>query len=338
MIILIRGGQAISEGNLHKYLDSRLLEHLTVVDQKRKATLFVHLGIDLRNLAIRFLYPRKSHILIVEEPISVAPLHHSKMWQLLFLKILVRFPCCKDFTSSGGRQRLEHGALKLDRYTRLRDSDEQKAFAKQIGIVNANKYSFVRQAQYHLRIDAIRSMSRAGWTVTVAGRGWNRGALISFTLQGAKLLSQIFTFARPTLSFFRGPLVAHPNIKSVGFVEDEVAFLSQFPFSLVTENCQGCVSEKVFNALIALSVPICVDPSGSLREALGDSTGAIFVRSISDLTLQLESLDSQTYRAKQEQMRLAINSKSFVLRHSKQNYIDSISREIRLICERLETI
>lgn len=128
-----------------------------------------------------------------------------------------------------------------------------------IGILNENKYSFVRGNQYKTRVSAMRRLAKAGFRVTVGGKNWNRNVLWQFTRQLESALACLKMRGEFEVSNFH-LTPRSKNLDYVGRVDSEVEFLSKFEFALVVENDPNYVSEKLFNAIRAQAIPIYVGP------------------------------------------------------------------------------
>jgi hypothetical protein len=128
-----------------------------------------------------------------------------------------------------------------------------------IGILNENKYSFVRGNQYKIRVKAIGELAKAHHLVTVGGKNWNRSKAWQFLRQ----LEHAYACIKMGGDFEIGNFHWSPRSKYVdyvGRVDSEVGFLSKFEFALVIENDPDYVSEKLFNAIRAQAIPIFIGP------------------------------------------------------------------------------
>lgn len=136
---------------------------------------------------------------------------------------------------------------------------------KTLAIVNENKFSFVRKSLYTFRATAIEEFGRLGFKVNLGGKNWDKSIWWHVTKQAWHFFDAIFACQLPDLSKFRLKIkFGIPGINYAGEVMSAVQHLSESRFALVIENEPTYVTEKLFLAIQAGSVPIYVGPP--LRE------------------------------------------------------------------------
>jgi hypothetical protein len=161
-----------------------------------------------------------------------------------------------------------------------------------VGIINENKQSLVSGSQYATRVRAIRSLSRAGFCVVVAGRNWDRPLrwlAFKYLKEYQRALRGKTIISLANLYFFRPTSKDFFSAKFVGAVKDAVGFLKTVDVALVIENENNYVSEKLFQALLAGALPIYLGPP--LKDFDIPRVALEFSGSASDLPHFLEALD-----------------------------------------------
>lgn len=129
-----------------------------------------------------------------------------------------------------------------------------------IGILNENKFSFTPKNLYKFRWNSIVELSKSGFHVDLGGKNWEKGWFWHLKQQLFTLAATIRNFCAVDFSQFHGPLPRQQHIRLHGRVESELDFLAKFEYSLVIENDPDYVSEKLFNAVMAGTVPLYVGP------------------------------------------------------------------------------
>jgi hypothetical protein len=131
-----------------------------------------------------------------------------------------------------------------------------------VGMINANKHSFVKGSLYSLRRDVVEKMAQSGIAeiVSLAGINWGRGFGYALETNARSLVQAVSAGQFPDLSLFSRPLRRNPRLRIVGQVEDTLDFLSSLEFAIVIENEATYVSEKIANAVLAGCVPIYCGP------------------------------------------------------------------------------
>jgi hypothetical protein len=124
-------------------------------------------------------------------------------------------------------------------------------------LIAANKVSATGNNNYGVRRDLAFKTSETG--VSVFGPLWDSNLTSKIRHRLAVALYSLKNGIFPNLVSIYGHL--HRNYKMVfGPVEDKHAILKQSKFNLVIENAPETVSEKLFDALIAGTVPIYLGP------------------------------------------------------------------------------
>jgi hypothetical protein len=219
---------------------------------------------------------------------------------------------------------LDRNLLKYSRASRNGNS---------IGLINANKHSFITGSLYTLRSQVIRRLANAlpEVEVNVAGAKWQAGSAFE-TNQQARSLLQAFLFRqRIDLSLVKAPIKQLPNIKFHGEVSSTLDFLSTNRFALVIENEASYVSEKLFNAILAGCVPIYFGPP---IEEFGIDPAAVVSGgpSPNDFVSALKSMQnadlSQVIQAGQDWIRQESTRQTYSYESSMARLAELISQEL----------
>lgn len=131
-----------------------------------------------------------------------------------------------------------------------------------VGMINANKHSFVKGSLYSLRRDVMEEIAQSGSVeiVSLAGSNWERGFGYAFETNLRSLIQVVSAGQFPQLSLFSRPLRRNSRLRIVGQVDDALDFLSSLEFAIVIENEATYVTEKIANAVLAGCVPIYCGP------------------------------------------------------------------------------
>jgi hypothetical protein len=192
--------------------------------------------------------PIANRALIMFEPIQVNPRMHSSRTRNLYGSIYVPSVLWKmNNEHVFNWPNSDKNILDL---SRTDWKDRKKGFA----FIQSNNFSFVEGENYSLRRKVLH-MNRDD--IFVAGSKWTIG-FFDYLLQAIKPLVRAVLYSRSLISLKGGRLYA-PKIRHfTGVPRDKFAFLSEFQFSLVIENCESYISEKLIDAVIAGTVPLYV--------------------------------------------------------------------------------
>lgn len=135
------------------------------------------------------------------------------------------------------------------------DYFEQAERIDRVCAVSANKYSFVEGENYTLRARTYNEID----SIDVFGFGWDRSQVKNM-LKLAKELQ--IAIASRQLSGSLGSLGAFAlrPLNYLGKTDNKLETISQYRVSLVIENSAEFMSEKLFDAFLAGSMPVYVGP------------------------------------------------------------------------------
>ena len=204
--------------------------------------------------------PMTNRFLIASEPATVNPLQFTKHVSNKYFRVLVPSHL---YPKHQNTVVWEGGYFNSATKRTLFANDGMR---RGCGIINENKFSFVRESNYLLRSKLIYSAIDSGLMLSVAGRNWTRG--IAWTM--AKLSHHLLIAFRAARVHLRIRDVAFALFFSsqrkrvsklcVGFVRDSGEFLSNFKVAIVIENESSKVSGKVYDALASGCQCVYVGP------------------------------------------------------------------------------
>lgn len=183
-------------------------------------------------------------ILVRQEPEIILPENYKANKLKDFAKII----------SVGADKYSRFGINWPQEFHRFNFKNSNREVSKGI-IVNSNLINFHKNELYSLRREVLCKSS----DIDLYGRGWN----MSFTKKMLYLLSEIKLMLRYPLSFkVAGMRFFFKNPKNyLGEIEDKYQILTRYNFTIVIENSNTYVSEKLFDAFISGCVPIYVGPA-----------------------------------------------------------------------------
>lgn len=210
------------------------------------------------NLAIHLLNSPKKKLLIRIEPEAVLPAQYSKLVEMQY-----------GYTVDTTHKKNSASATIIWQNGFLVDSDflSEKVSpnignrVNAIGIVNQNKFSFVKGNMYATRQRVMKKVSMGGLKVILAGKDWDMSIGLQLKSQIRLMIKTLKYRSLLNLRELHLPISkSSTNLVLAGFVTSEVDFLSRFKFALVIENEKTYLSEKLFNALLAGCIPIYIGP------------------------------------------------------------------------------
>lgn len=138
-------------------------------------------------------------------------------------------------------------------------SSPYKERGKKVVMVNSAKFSAGKSSLYGLRREVSKYLRENHVDYSLYGTGWTMPLTMEFRKRLAALKSSIR--AKEVISLREltsGFCYSYPEY--VGWVENKFEILNLFELSIVIENEADYVTEKVFDAIIAGTVPVYVGP------------------------------------------------------------------------------
>jgi hypothetical protein len=125
---------------------------------------------------------------------------------------------------------------------------------EKVVLINADKWSFIQGQLYWLRA----AMAMKKDSIDVFGPGWDRSYLVRLAHRVFEFMRALAAREMPRLRGF-SYLLAKP-LSYKGTVADKVSQMANYKISLVIENSQELITEKLFDAWFAGCVPVYVGP------------------------------------------------------------------------------
>jgi len=204
---------------------------------------------------VRNKVKRQNRFLILRESRSVMP---DQFKLRVIKKYKYIFSCAKSFDNKLATHYYQDGFLSSIRY----ENYSQSRPIKTICVINENKFSLHKSANYSFRQHAIGQVIKSDFEITVAGKNWDQG-YVHYAIQQLKGI----TFLAKNLLLFdfrklRKPFrkIESKQCNLVGFVDDKISFMNGFRYALIIENDNYRPTEKIFDALTAGCIPIYFGP------------------------------------------------------------------------------
>lgn len=130
---------------------------------------------------------------------------------------------------------------------------------KRVVMINSAKFSSGCSSLYGLRRAASKELFDIGADYSLYGNNWQMPKIMEVRKRATSLKNSLLAREKICLREFASQLwYSFPEYK--GWVESKFEILSQFQLSLVIENDQDWVTEKIFDSLYAGAIPIYVGP------------------------------------------------------------------------------
>jgi len=242
------------------------------IDADNKKFPDIAICVDFSSKDVRALKSLKKKgvplVLVKQEPVVTAPVHRHANPKGLFDMVITRGDPNSD--------------LKFNTFqewdTRFLTSRQRKS---RVAAINANKWSAVPGELYSLR----RKCYALDPRVDLHGHGWAEG----FSATGLRMAKEIFIAISsgivPQISNLRWGFLLPANYQ--GPAEDKILSLSAYKVSLVIENCQSYMSEKLVDSILAGCIPVYVGADPKLFDIPDD----LYVRAAPDSESVKKSID-----------------------------------------------
>lgn len=202
----------------------------------------------------------ENRMLVTFEPRTVNPLMYSPKSRAAYGKVFVpsaQHQLTPDEIVYGGGGLSDASEVK---YNLANYNSRERDFSTLV-MVNENKFSLVPGSLYSLRARVIKKFIRGGFEFNLGGRNWNKPLLWWISSQAYAALQCYGAGQKMDLGLLRIPFMqGQRRLKYAGSVDSSVEFQSRFGFSIVIENEATYVTEKLFNAIQAGTVPLYCGP------------------------------------------------------------------------------
>jgi hypothetical protein len=192
-------------------------------------------------------------------------------------------------------------------------------------MIAANKVSPNGTGNYSLRRKFALAAGNTG--IQIYGELWKAGLLTKLRYRLGVLRFAIAsgsTYITPEI--FRDLLRKYPDVN--GAVENKQTIVENSKFSLVIENSDMYVSEKLIDALFSGSIPVYFGPSLKFSPIAEDLV-VRYSGPVSELTLFLQSLNPEQIKTKLAKIEEFIGGQDFLRWHQTEVY-DFIAKQICL--------
>ena len=293
-----------------------MIDHFISIDHSKKNLKIVRSKVSSEN---RYLVLRESR--------SVKP---DQFKSRNIRKYKYVFSCARTFDEKIATHFYNDGFLLLERHNNNSISRPEKS----ICLVNENKFSLHKSANYSLRQHAIKQLIKSDFKITIAGENWKRGYSY-YVMQQIK--SIVFLLKNLTLFDIRKIRKPFRRIESnhcnfVGFVDNKITFMNGFRYALIIENDNYRPTEKIFDALKAGCIPIYFGPMFAPNEVPSD----IFIRidtpeGFANLIKQLKNLTEYEYVTMRARGQTWISSDTTYDRWSIDKVMSDLSSSIKTV-------
>ena len=211
------------------------------------ALVLIDMDINLLNCARKSAVGEFPIIFIRNEPIVVWPANYSSKAISLTSTLI-------DVGRDGGITN-SNFPWPQDWNQNLKFKEVVTTRSESVVLINGNKLSFIKGEMYSFRRKCIFNVP----DLDVYGIGWDLGFSRKLLIFAAEIRLAIKNRMRPRLSSSQGWLKRPTNWK--GAPKSKLDTISKYKYSLVIENSTDYMTEKLFDAFFARSIPVYVGPS-----------------------------------------------------------------------------
>jgi hypothetical protein len=238
--------------------------------------------------------PNSQSVLILYEPESVMPWQYTTECREMFNLVI----CLNPWRAEKYDIALwEYQPIETLGYKSIKECERKSNVWV---MINAHKFSAIHESGYSLRREVARLMERKGIAFELYGHNWNMGKILEARKRIAAI-REAMTLGVREVDWAEGLSEMWKSYKSYkGSVENKSDILCRSKFTIVIENDFNTLSEKVFDAIFSLTIPIYVGPDISSINGLED---CLFVsepnaESIVNLVQQIKQHEvEERYRA-----------------------------------------
>ncbi len=266
----------------------------------------------------------KNAVLLILEPKAVYPIQYSERVQNGYSLIIApgnleKTAITDDFIPwpyEIDPNPASHSEKSINLVDQIRDSIDQNIFSYAnwsqrrhfLTMINANKVSPIRKENYSLRRKFAHELGSNDlsvfgdlWQSSLRAKLMHRATVAAFNLKNGLI---------PNFFHLYGQF--HWRYKNArGPIHDKGEVLRDSKFSLVIENDDNYVSEKIFDALVQGSIPIYQGLQG-LRMLVGSEVYLDLPQNPKDLAVQLHSLTEPEIMMYLDNIKHFVSSKDFL--------------------------
>jgi hypothetical protein len=290
---------------------------LSIVDRIDLATHYISLDMheEELSLVLKSRIPKKSRILVVQEPEVVLPANFAKRNLMCFQHIVLV-----------GRVTSEEKTTIL--WPQFWPNWHPVANSPRIStgavMVASNHLSFVKGELYSLR----RICAHRLVELQVFGRGWNHNSKnrIKIVLINFK---DLVTY-RKKVSIKSLKFWFKKYKKSVDAPSDKLSIISQFKICLVIENSQEFLSEKLFDSFFAQCIPVYVGPDVN-KFGIPESLVVQCKPNLSSVSDGIRRAEDMNYETWLTDLNKWLHSEDTIKRWNFESYVHEISKIVMSI-------
>jgi hypothetical protein len=250
-------------------------------------------------------------VLVRQEPYIVAPENYSVNKLEKFNLIL----------SAGSIE--ENDDLHLDwpqQFSKIIDSKTARISNRQI-MINSNLFSIYRGENYSLRRKAVSEIN----SIDLFGYGWSK----SLTNKLKNIVIEVLRFVHNPgpISFSCASYYFSKPLSYMGPVANKFKEMSKYQISIVIENCNNYMSEKIFDSFFSGTIPVYVGPN---LDIFGVPSNLYFnaEQTINGIKEALESANKCNYTEWKSNLDLWLNHPETIKKWSDKNFISNLNRLI----------
>ena len=301
-------------GNPDNSISKILLESGMIVTKSLSdATHYLSLDVKVDEIAQVDLVkiPKRRRFLIIQEPEVVLPANYASKYLKTFGTVI----------RVGRNQAKDLYSLYWPQFW---PKDQPKTNSKSradLGavLIAGNHLSFIAGELYSLRRKCVYKIDN----LQVYGRGWNRGLIDKLKVTSINL-SELILFrkrvSRKSLScWFKN------YEKNVESPDNKLEILQNFKITLVIENSQEFLSEKLFDAFFAGCIPIYVGPQVS-EYSIPNTLVVQCEPNVRSVVKGIRTAEGMDYQRWQRELDLWLNSPETKERWSHETYILKLSK------------
>lgn len=177
-----------------------------------------------------------------------------------------------------------------------------------LSLIASNKVSCIRHNNYNLRRDLAVAFPRD--FLNIYGELWNSNIRKKLKHRVAVVFHGIRNLTVPNLICIYGSLFRKYE-NYVGLLDDKHVIVRQSKFSLVIENSNEYISEKIFDALINGSIPIYIGPELAKMGIPGKDIAITYEGSPKMLESKIRNLSDNEVKNYLDSIKRFLNSKDF---------------------------
>lgn len=228
--------------------EDRFLE--SIYSKLTKVDLRADLGVYFDEMPAE--YDNKRKTLVQFEPPAVLPIFYSNR----ILKVFDQVICMSPWRAE--RLGIKHWSFQPVIRPNISYAPSKQR-TRSIVMINEHKFSAVDTARYSTRRLLVKKLQRSNLTLDLYGPQWNMNKSLEIRKRVTELKKVLLAGKRPDLREALGQLFSvYSSYK--GVAQDKLSVMSDYKFALVIENDIDSLTEKLFDAIFAGTIPFYLGP------------------------------------------------------------------------------